>query len=350
MPLVPRSASRRNFVRVFVSEFLIGGACAGQAVAKSMKREGALMLRAVIEDIARLPEHSVITTLEAGQQLELSAKVDTVSHAADEEKVFQKLLGEADAALIIAPETDGILANRCRLVRSANVASWNCSPKAIELCGDKLHLAQFLAERSFDTIPTRRANLAQRPADDEFPLVLKPRDGAGSTQTWTVRNAHEWMFAADKQRNAGLANNSIKQPYIVGRALSVGVNISFDGLRIDPLPVAEQHLTTDGRLRYLGGTIPANVTTAEQQSIHQIVSNACRAIPGLAGYVGFDLILDAAQRIWIVEINPRLTTSYVGYRTGFSAPIPSRWIDGAGEQPVFQFDSSIPIRLQLDAN
>jgi predicted ATP-grasp superfamily ATP-dependent carboligase len=40
---------------------------------------------------------------------------------------------------------------------------------------------------------------------------------------------------------------------------------------------------------------------------------ACRAIPGLAGYVGVDLILTPGGPL-VVELNPRLTTSYLGLR------------------------------------
>ncbi|MCH7688058.1 MAG: ATP-grasp domain-containing protein [Planctomycetes bacterium] len=43
---------------------------------------------------------------------------------------------------------------------------------------------------------------------------------------------------------------------------------------------------------------------------------ACECIEGLNGYVGFDLILQKTNKDQpvIVEINPRLTTSYLGYR------------------------------------
>jgi predicted ATP-grasp superfamily ATP-dependent carboligase len=48
-----------------------------------------------------------------------------------------------------------------------------------------------------------------------------------------------------------------------------------------------------------------------------LARQAVAVVPGLAGYVGVDVILgDAADgsRDWVIEINPRLTTSYVGLR------------------------------------
>jgi predicted ATP-grasp superfamily ATP-dependent carboligase len=48
----------------------------------------------------------------------------------------------------------------------------------------------------------------------------------------------------------------------------------------------------------------------------RLVRRAAACIPGLRGYVGFDVLIpDAApNRPLLVEVNPRLTTSYVGYR------------------------------------
>ena len=38
------------------------------------------------------------------------------------------------------------------------------------------------------------------------------------------------------------------------------------------------------------------------------------SVAGLRGYVGVDLVL-GDQGDWVIEINPRLTTSYIGLRT-----------------------------------
>jgi tyramine---L-glutamate ligase len=44
---------------------------------------------------------------------------------------------------------------------------------------------------------------------------------------------------------------------------------------------------------------------------------ACRSLPGAHGYLGVDLVLGEAasgEEDYVIEINPRLTTSYVGLR------------------------------------
>src|SRR5690606_33185869 len=83
---------------------------------------------------------------------------------------------------------------------------------------------------------------------------------------------------------------------------------------IDIFPAGEQLLSRDGRFRYLGGRIPLGRDV--QPAIEQLVQDACRRLPHAAGYLGFDLIVPhtAPREPLIVEINPRLTTSYLRYR------------------------------------
>jgi len=42
-----------------------------------------------------------------------------------------------------------------------------------------------------------------------------------------------------------------------------------------------------------------------------LVDAIAQALPALWGYVGIDLI-ETPEQTWVLEINPRLTTSYVG--------------------------------------
>ena len=111
-----------------------------------------------------------------------------------------------------------------------------------------------------------------------------------------------------------MANEWIAQPLIHGTAMSVGVLCDQSEKGIEVLPVGTQRLTTDGRFQYLGGQIPWNQQRAAE--VWDVVRRACGSLPNLAGYVGVDLIMPLAEDDppLLVEINPRLTTSYLGYR------------------------------------
>src|SRR5439155_20066372 len=77
------------------------------------------------------------------------------------------------------------------------------------------------------------------------------------------------------------------------------------------LAPAEQTLSSDGRFHYLGGKAPLPAPLAERAQ--RLALRAVKAVPGLFGYVGVDLVM-GQRRGYVIEINPRLTTSYVGLR------------------------------------
>ena len=63
--------------------------------------------------------------------------------------------------------------------------------------------------------------------------------------------------------------------------------------------------------RALGGQTPLPPPLAERAV--RIARRGIAAVDGLAGYVGVDVVLGEASEV-VIEINPRLTTSYVGLR------------------------------------
>jgi predicted ATP-grasp superfamily ATP-dependent carboligase len=81
------------------------------------------------------------------------------------------------------------------------------------------------------------------------------------------------------------------------------------------LPPAGQHLSGDGRFHYLGGQLPLSPALAER--VQRLGWLAVDAVAGLRGYVGVDVVLGDApdgSSDRLMEVNARLTTSYVGLR------------------------------------
>jgi predicted ATP-grasp superfamily ATP-dependent carboligase len=83
-------------------------------------------------------------------------------------------------------------------------------------------------------------------------------------------------------------------------------------------PPGEQLLSEDGRFRYLGGRVPA--PNCDSGRVHQLMNDALEAIRKETGNetegpVGFDFIESAETGdLLIVDVNARLTSSYLGYR------------------------------------
>ena len=326
-------------MRVFVSEFICGGGLSGEPLPDSLQREGRAMLWAVVDDLLQISDCNVVTTLDARLTPDVAlpessrCRIEIVANAAAEQRQFHELAATSDAVLVIAPETDGQLADRVRRVLSLGVKSLNCSPEAIELCGDKLRLARHFESHVLPTLSTQLIDWTSRldtPASC-VEWVIKPRDGAGSSLMFRVRSdsPEEWQRAATAYAAAGVAHKALIQPFVAGRPLSVGCHCQLNG-EAEVFPIGQQRLSRD--FEYLGGSIPASLPASTATAVHDLVRRACATIPGLNGHIGFDLLLPEADpaRPLIVEINPRLTTSYVGYRRLSASNLAERWLHHAG--------------------
>jgi predicted ATP-grasp superfamily ATP-dependent carboligase len=102
----------------------------------------------------------------------------------------------------------------------------------------------------------------------------------------------------------------IAQQYVPGFAASVAFLIGPSA--VVPLVPCEQLLSTDGHWQYHGGRLPIASDLAARAL--RVADQAVRCVPGMLGYAGVDVVLGNDGRDWAIEINPRLTTSYVGLR------------------------------------
>ncbi|TWU08715.1 carbamoyl phosphate synthase-like protein [Symmachiella macrocystis] len=303
-------------MRLFVSEFLCSGAWPAE-LAGSLLDEGRAMLSAFLEDASRIDGIDVATTWDTrlGPPPHGIAEVHLVQTAQEERRLFEQLVENCDATFLIAPEFDDHLTRRAESVISQNRPLCGPHVAAIKLCADKLQLARQLQEAGVATIDTSGfdpSNIAE--SSIQFPCVIKPRYGAGSQETRFIPDAATLKavvasLGADSQLHQGIV-----QPYLPGTPVSVAVLINHKGHCVHRFPPALQRLTDDGFFTYQGGQVPA--LGLPHSITEQLATEACNAVPGLRGYVGIDLIVpaDAPDSAVVVEINPRLTTSYLGYR------------------------------------
>jgi predicted ATP-grasp superfamily ATP-dependent carboligase len=302
--------------RVLLYEFVTGGGWwsvdARLPPNGSLLAEGRAMIAAVAEDFARLPGIEVWTSLDS-RLVEFhpcACRVDTIGNAAAELDWLARNSSIADWTLLIAPESDGALARRCRLVEAAGGRLLSPSQEVVELAGDKQRTAERLARCG---VPVPRGDLLANVANDvRFPAVVKPVDGCGSQGVRLLRSAADLAALSAVASGSGLNEARIEE-FVPGLAASVAVQCGTGGHF--PLPACEQRLSADGAFTYLGGRLPLPPALAQRAT--RLALTAVRALPPAVGYLGVDLILGEhvdGSSDSVIEINPRLTTSYVGLR------------------------------------
>jgi hypothetical protein len=247
------------------------------------------MLDAVSADFRRLPGVAVVTLAEQGR--------------------FHETAASCDWTLVIAPEFDDHLRGLSQAVLDAGGRLLGSMPAAIALTGDKLATAAFWHERGVRHPRTEPLD-PERFASFAPPWVMKPRFGAGSQATFLVRSSADGMRVWSPAFHECPEDDFIVQEYVRGQPASVALLIAPS--QTIPLMPARQHLSCDGRFRYHGGSLPLPPALAERAI--QVALTGVAEIVGLQGYVGVDLVLGDAGDDCAIEINPRLTTSYIGLR------------------------------------
>jgi len=303
-------------MRLFVYEY-VTAVNPGQGTNGSLGVEGWAMLSAIVEDFSRLAGIQVMTLVGAGLDRHLGHRCRRI-RAEEEEDAFKDLAATADYALIIAPEFCGLLARRCRWVLDVGGRLLGPAPDAVALAADKLALADHFQQRSIPTPATIRlsesvthSGLSCRP--ELCPAVCKPRYGAGSQATFLVQSLDELPRVRELAAQEMPGEEMILQPFVVGQSASVAFLIGSGRMR--PLIPATQQLSADGRFHYRGGRAP--LPPAQCERAVRLARRALEAVPGLMGYIGVDLVLGPSAGgadDCVIEVNPRLTTSYLGLR------------------------------------
>jgi predicted ATP-grasp superfamily ATP-dependent carboligase len=297
-------------VRLFVYEYVTAGGL-GADPPESLRREGGAMLQAITEDFARLADVEVMAV---------------------DERTLRECATDADATLVIAPEFDDVLAQRSQWVLDAGGRLLGSSPAGIAPAADKLVIHDHWRRCGIRTPHTIPAT-ASLPATFSAPWVLKPRYGAGSLATFRVRNATEWRETFAQAHVECPQGGLIAQPLVRGVAASVSFLIG--PAQCVGLMPAVQRLSTEGRFRYLGGQLPLADPLAGRAM--RLATAALVGIEGLQGYIGVDLVLGAAadgSEDCAIEVNPRLTTSYIGLRQLCRDNLARAWLDVVNGKPI----------------
>lgn len=299
-------------MRILVLEFASGGGFAGREVPASLAREGSAMLTALVSDLAAIRHHDIVTTEDPRFPLAAPPGVEVVtlrSHG----RTLNGLMDSADAVWLVAPETDRCLERLAAKAERKRKTLLGPGAAAIRRASDKASLPGRLARFGVLHPKTRvlRSEEEWRISALEigFPMVVKPARGAGCEGVSLARDARELRQAVHGHFQTHEGVSLLLQRYVAG--VPASVSLLADGSRAVALAVNAQSVRASRRFSYHGGRTPLDHPLTEQAV--EAALRACRALPGLRGYVGVDVVLTGTDAV-VIEVNPRLTTAYLGVR------------------------------------
>ena len=352
---------------ILIFEYLLASPGAWKDASPSMQREATSMLASLVSDFASLPDVRPVVLVasdaremvESGGHFSRPVEIlsltedpsDWLAHPDRDPRTF-------DATMVIAPESGGTLvallkqlqAGRWQAVPNLNV-SWTLA----DVFTDKLRTFEWLQRHGLPTPRTIAISVAEH---DELrhsrgcPLlfaegqsmpvneglgILKPRDGVGCDGVSLIQlSGKEFEATAETAESETTSAERIwlMQAYIPGVPCSVGL-IGGRGLRpATILPPAIQNLRLqNGHPVYRGGRIPCDPDL--QDAILPLAERLASAVGLFSGYLGADVVVWRAASgkmvASVIELNPRLCTSYVGYRRATESNLAS-WI--MGEPPA----------------
>jgi hypothetical protein len=258
--------------------------------------------------------------------------------AGEPEAVLAGACGRGDAALVIAPESQGTLERLASLVASCATLPLGPGPRSVRLASDKQATMRLLKEAGVPVPPAARSGAA---------VVFKPRRGCGAEGVMVARRASERVRARRLAARAARGDGIVTERFVAGTAASASflLRAGGDGSRpgdLLSLGLGRQELRGRLRLAYAGGEVPwtGAATEASRAASREAVTAARQAVTALArasgdlrGFVGVDLVMGAEGPV-VIEINPRLTSSYLGLRRRFGPALARLMIQAARGEPL----------------
>jgi predicted ATP-grasp superfamily ATP-dependent carboligase len=308
-------------LKAILYEHVSGGGYAGHHISPDFLAEGFAMLRTAASDFKAAGHHVTVLLDDRISKLNPPINADcTVPIIYPEEttKFLTNLASINDASYIIAPETGQILESYVALMEKTGKISLNSQSNAIKQVANKANLQKVLEINrvnipdsfvfSIDENLTSVKKLIKEKLC--YPIIFKPAIGVSCSGLSIVNNDSQIISAIEKIKAESSAKHFIVQEFIIGEAVSVSLLVSNGkalaiSLNKQNVNVALPNKTSS----YLGGCVPFDNSLKEETFL--MAEKAVECFSGLKGYVGVDFVL-GKDKPFVVDVNPRLTTSYVG--------------------------------------
>jgi predicted ATP-grasp superfamily ATP-dependent carboligase len=312
---------------LFIFEFVSGGGFNEMDIPSSLFCEGFAMLRSIIEDFKELHFNITILLDKRIQLLSYLLKADRiniVSESTSYLKEFTNAVKKNEYCYIIAPEFSETLYNLTKIVKDNNKIILSVNLSGIKLAANKFKTFEFLKKNGINTpktylIPHNKDYFDKNYAIEKFrqlncPIVIKQEDGVGADAIFYFKREEQiHKFFDDQDKKLERDKDYIIQEYIEGEDLSVLLLGTFDIPLILSINAQNVDITTHNKnSEYFGGYTPVENFKEIKKELLKIFNKL--NLSAFSSCYGIDFMRKKDGKIYLIEINPRLTTSYIGIR------------------------------------
>lgn len=297
-------------MKIFVCEFITGGGLYREDLPGGLLKEGLLMRDALLKELAELEDIELSCSCDMRVQAPSVGHVTMVYEDMDVWQAWDELIKLTDAVIVIAPETSGTLLRLTDMVIEQDKLLLGCPSSVVKLTTSKQATYHVLKSAGISAVPSYFAQewlSADAYTQSEY-WVIKPDDGVGCEG---IINLSDKKHIVTWLKQGGREHTHIVQPLCAGEAASLSMLcrngeawlLSCNRQKVDYI---------SGRFRYQGSVL--NDFSQYWKQFEALAQKIAHALPDLNGYVGVDLMVGEGDspELTVLEINPRLTTSYVG--------------------------------------
>ena len=153
------------------------------------------------------------------------------------------------------------------------------------------------------------------------PIVIKPEDGVGAESIYYFETQYQIKhFFQEFKHKVEYGRKYIIQEFVEGKDLSaslIGLPYIMDSQYKNPLLLSINAQNVDIKnsnydSEYYGGHTPVEDYQKTKNNLSLLLEKI--NFSEFSGYFGIDFIRTTDSKIYFIEINPRLTTSYIGLR------------------------------------
>ncbi|NOT11994.1 MAG: ATP-grasp domain-containing protein [Methylococcaceae bacterium] len=326
-------------MKILVFEYITGGGFNKQALPAALVAEGLLMLNGLLDGLTQIQGVDVVVMLDWRVCTSINSDgmrpcIITPDHQTLDE--LERLALQCDVVWPIAPEFDGILQKLCQRIEALRKPLLTSPAKAVALTGNKWQTFQKLTQHKIATVATQRFEDFYYQSGE---WMIKAIDGAGCSDSYLVTDLNDFEL-----RSGQLAVNGqfIVQPHIHGEKTSL--SCLFKAGRGWLLSANVQKFNVKNQQYHLQ-EILVNVTS-DVSKYQRLVVEIAMVFPDLWGYVGIDLI-ETADAIYVLEINPRLTTSFVAIQAALGINPCQCVLDLRVGEPLIYPQCNVPVIIKI---